>query len=144
MERGADPMSFWRSPLAALAAVLVLAVLWRFPARDAEWSFVFCEGDSLLQLHRVKQCLADFPHVSSVDADSHYPDGYRVPWNPLHTVAYATFAKVTGAPPDLDGLARRLGWAPEMFKVGDRLKLVIAPSIHDPKKLTSLDDEPVV
>lgn len=25
------------------------------------------------------------------------------------------------------GLARRLGWAPEMFKVGDKLKVVLAP-----------------
>lgn len=108
----------------ALLCILGLALVWRLPLQEREWQLMFCESDSLFQLHRIHQCLQRYPHVQSVDRYSHYPRGYRVPWINLHTLLYATLAKVLGSPSDLDALAKRLSWVPPILGVGGILLAV--------------------
>ena len=77
---------------------------------------MLCENDSLYQLHRVQECLRDYPHVPSIDPYSHYPRGYRVPWLAPHSLLYATIAKLASvAPDDRDGLVALLSWVPPLL-----------------------------
>lgn len=100
----------------SLLAILALAAVWRLPATQREWRFLWCENDSLYQLHRVQKCLEHYPRVESVDYDSHYPRGYRIHWINLHTLFYATVAKVAGIGPEqLDRLTAVVSWLPPLF-----------------------------
>lgn len=100
----------------ALAAVLGCALLWRLPVTDDQWRFTLCENDSLYQLHRVENCLQRYPLVESVDPYSHYPRVYRVPWMPLHTVFYATVAKLAGvSSTQREALVALLSWIPPLM-----------------------------
>jgi hypothetical protein len=102
--------------LLAIPLILVCALIWRLPAADTEWQFTLCENDSLYQLYRIQSCLATFPLVPSIDHYSHYPEGYRVPWLALHSVFYATIARVAGIQADQrDVLIAWLSWIPPLF-----------------------------
>ncbi len=103
---------------APFAFVLALAFLWRMPVAPREWRYMLCENDSLYQLYRVQECLADYPRVPSVDPFSHYPAGYRVHWLALHSVFYATLARLAGiGAADRTGLVAFLSWIPPLLGV---------------------------
>lgn len=95
---------------------LAVALIWRLPTREPEWEFVFCENDSLFQLHRAQQCLAHYPRVPSVDLYSHHPTGYRVHWLALHSLFYATAARLSGVDAgDLQAMAATVSWIPPLL-----------------------------
>lgn len=113
LERGRDHSTL---KILSLLAILGLAALWRLPVNHQEWRFLWCENDSLYQLHRVQKCLEHYPRVESVDYDSHFPAGYRVHWINLHTLFYATIAEVAGIGPEqIDRLTSVLSWIPPLF-----------------------------
>lgn len=95
-----------------------IALWWRLPAAEPEWEFVLCENDSLFQLHRVQRCLEEYPRVPSIDAYSHYPEGYRVHWINTLSLFYATAARLAGVDGrDLAGLGAALSWLPPLLGV---------------------------
>ncbi|MBI1815986.1 MAG: hypothetical protein HYR72_13485 [Deltaproteobacteria bacterium] len=99
-----------------LTGVLAGALLWRLPVAAPEWRFTLCENDSLYQLHRIQDCLRQYPHVPSIDRFSHYPHGYRVHWLALHSLFYATVAKLAGVGAEQrDALIALLSWIPPLF-----------------------------
>jgi len=109
----------------ALAALLACTLAWRLPASPPEWRFALCENDSLYQLHRVQQCLRDFPRVESIDSYSHYPRGYRVHWMPLHTLFYASLARLAGLPAEArEEIAALLSWVPPLLALASLLLVV--------------------
>lgn len=102
----------------AVACLLALGFLWRLPVAPVEWRLALCDNDSLYQLHRVEECLRQFPSSPSVDAFSHYPRGYRVHWMPLHTAFYAGVARVAGiGAGERPRLVAVLSWIPPLLAV---------------------------
>lgn len=104
--------------LAAVVALLLFAGLWRLPTSPEEWRFLWCDGDSLFQLHRVQQAVAHYPFIPSIDPYSHYPSGSRVHWLAPHTAFYATISRVAGIrADDLDALGEFLSWIPPLLGI---------------------------
>src|SRR5690349_4707764 len=101
-----------RNAILVMVGSAVLAFAWAsFPAppQDA----VLANMDVLYQLHRVQQCLGDWPHVSSLDTYSHAGRPHHVHWLNPHSLFLAAIARIAGAGgADVAGLARVLGWVP--------------------------------
>ena len=123
-------------PLLPILALFVLAWLWRLPTSPEEWRFLWCDNDSLFQLHRIQQSLERYPLVPSVDGYSHYPTGSRIHWLAPHTAFYATISRLAGVEHgDLEALGRFVSWIPPFLGVvAVALTLRIASSFtSDPR-----------
>jgi hypothetical protein len=97
-----------------LAALAAFAVAW-WPARDLD--AILANMDVLYHVHRVQRCLADFPHVASVDTYSHAGHPYHLHWSAAHDLVLAVVARLrgVGATADVHAILDAIAFVPVML-----------------------------
>lgn len=111
MEMTRTKTARWASPLIAGLVALAWAA-WLHP----DIGTVLSNPDVVYHVHRIERCLADFPHVTSVDTFSHAGQPYHLHWLGPFTLLFASIARMIGATgPGVPQLTLALGLVPPML-----------------------------